>query len=359
MLSSLEIQNFKGIKQGKLENLTQVNILVGRNNSGKSTVLDALILLRSAVVGYDHLERMGVEQILRRRVDTGRENVSYDELWFRMETSDAISVDAEFDTNDVLKCEWRSSGNTNLPEGHFRIGKSPRSLDHSWANRGDGNHAKNFSNSNLIQSINNLGSENTSTFLALVHLLEANLIHQGFDEGFWYELAKDRKDRKVIEMLNAIYQTDIEGLNFSLFPPPRRRLVAARSEESVAVDWFGDGFRYAVNILSFGAVLHDTALLVEELETHQHPESLRMLINTLFVLAKQQNLQLFLTTHSMELITYALEAAEEKQIDLKLHHLNLNQEGILRSIPMSSPSATMFLDIGHDPRLHYKYIGAE
>ena len=62
----------------------------------------------------------------------------------------------------------------------------------------------------------------------------------------------------------------------------------------------GERFRFAANILALGVFLTDTALLIEELETHQHPESLRKLIETLFVLAKEQNLQLFLTTHSME-----------------------------------------------------------
>ena len=71
MLRSLEIQNFKGIKQGKLEDLAQVNVLVGRNNSGKSTILDALILLRSAILGLDHLNALGPEQILKRRLDRG------------------------------------------------------------------------------------------------------------------------------------------------------------------------------------------------------------------------------------------------------------------------------------------------
>ena len=360
MLSSLEIQNFKGIKQGKLEDLAQVNILVGRNNSGKSTVLDALILLRSAVVGYDYLDRAGVEQILKRRVDLGRENIGYDELWFRMQTGDVIGLDAIFRTNAALKERWQSKGNTNQPEGSFSVAKTPASrIGHEWNGRGDRNHARNYINSNLWQEIKAQTSETVATYLSMIHILEPTLIHRAFDEGFWYELAKDRKDKSVVEMLNDIYQSDIESLNFSLFPPPQRRLVAARSKESVAVDWFGDGFRYAVNILSFGVVLQGTALLVEELETHQHPESLRKLTQTLFALAKQQNLQLFLTTHSMELITYALEAAEEKQIDLKLHHLSLTKEGALRSISMSLPDATMLLDIGHDPRLHYKYIGAE
>ena len=48
MLSSLQIENFKGIKSGTISNLSQVNVLVGRNNSGKSTVLDALLLMRCA-----------------------------------------------------------------------------------------------------------------------------------------------------------------------------------------------------------------------------------------------------------------------------------------------------------------------
>jgi len=69
--------------------------------------------------------------------------------------------------------------------------------------------------------------------------------------------------------------------------------------------------------LAFGVFLKGTALLIEELETHQHPESLRKLTETLFELAKQQSLQLFLTTHSMELNTYALDTAEKKETGLK------------------------------------------
>lgn len=100
----------------------------------------------------------------------------------------------------------------------------------------------------------------------------------------------------------------------------------------------------------------DLGLLVEELETHQHPESLRKLTQTLFELAKQQELQLFLTTHSLELIDYAMEAAEEKGIGLKLYHLTLDQEGLLKATPFPQPDAKLLLDIGHDPRMHYKYI---
>jgi AAA15 family ATPase/GTPase len=159
-------------------------------------------------------------------------------------------------------------------------------------------------------------------------------------------------------MLNDVYRTDIEFFSFMPFPE-QVRLVAALPHAGIAVDWLGDGMRYAVNILALGVLLKGTALLVEELETHQHPESLRKLTQTLFELAKQQDLQLFLTTHSLELIDYAMEAAEEKAVELKLFHLSLDQEGQLKATPFPQPDAKLLLDIGHDPRLHYKYIGAK
>ena len=360
MLRSLEIQNFKGIKQGKIDDLSQVNILVGRNNAGKSTILDALIMLRSTVVAFDHLERSGVEQIVQRRVDQRSGSMGFDELWFGMETGDPIRFEGVFGTGVTLVEQWNSKGNANRPVITNDLGRLERpSPLRRWPSQSNTNHSKDYQNGDVWNQIKGLTDEQHATFLALIHLLEPSLIHQPFDEGFWYELARDRKERKVIEMLNNIYQTNIEHLSYNLFPPPQRRLVAALPETSVAVDWYGDGFRYAVNILSFGVVLQGTALLVEELETHQHPESLRKLTETLFELAKQQELQLFLTTHSMELITYALDSAEEKGIELKLHHLTLDGEGTLKSIPFTQPNAQLMLDIGHDPRLHYKYVKAE
>ena len=39
---SVEIENFRGIEETRLEDCGELNVLVGRNNSGKSTILDAI-----------------------------------------------------------------------------------------------------------------------------------------------------------------------------------------------------------------------------------------------------------------------------------------------------------------------------
>lgn len=44
MLDSLYIKNFRVFKQLEIEKLGQVNLIVGKNNSGKSCLLEALYI---------------------------------------------------------------------------------------------------------------------------------------------------------------------------------------------------------------------------------------------------------------------------------------------------------------------------
>src|SRR5260370_28501577 len=45
MITSLQIRNFRGLKDVTLRELRRVNLLVGGNDTGKTSVLEALILL--------------------------------------------------------------------------------------------------------------------------------------------------------------------------------------------------------------------------------------------------------------------------------------------------------------------------
>ncbi|MDR3570160.1 MAG: AAA family ATPase [Syntrophobacteraceae bacterium] len=46
-ITSLEIMEFRGLRQLKIEGIGRVNLLTGRNNTGKSSVLEALRILAS------------------------------------------------------------------------------------------------------------------------------------------------------------------------------------------------------------------------------------------------------------------------------------------------------------------------
>ena len=158
-------------------------------------------------------------------------------------------------------------------------------------------------------------------------------------------------------MVNEIYGLNVDTFNQADFGS-YNRITAGLPEHGVAVDWLGDGLRYALNILALGMLLEGTILMVEEPETNQHPESLKKLTQTLFELAKRQNLQLFLTTHSWEFMTYALETAEEKETDLRMHHVRLIEKGEFDARSFKLPDAKLLTDIGHDVRFQDRFIGA-
>jgi len=45
VISSIKIEAFRGVKEGQVDGLGPINILVGPNNSGKSTCLEAVALV--------------------------------------------------------------------------------------------------------------------------------------------------------------------------------------------------------------------------------------------------------------------------------------------------------------------------
>jgi predicted ATP-dependent endonuclease of OLD family len=47
MLKSIKIENFRGFKSFELQQIGRINLLVGENNSGKTSILEAIQLLCS------------------------------------------------------------------------------------------------------------------------------------------------------------------------------------------------------------------------------------------------------------------------------------------------------------------------
>ena len=371
MLSSLQIENFKGIKSGTLSNLSQVNVLVGRNNSGKSTVLDALLLMRCAFATDDYLGRLGLRQV-RDRKDGSDRGEDFRELAYLLNTQEPITIRAGLSDSGLgdIQAAQLSDGESQCTLAQeWMVG--PSFISTSLSLESPGYVVESGSYSPLVASIGQLNNNSASqwlynqidvkiaNFVIGAYLLESSSIRIPTIEMFWERMVTGkRRDLALKDMINDIYKLKVDGFNLMPFGG-RARLVALLPEGGVAVDWLGDGVRYALNILALGMLLEGTILMVEEPETHQHPESLKLLTQTLFELAKQQDLQLFLTTHSWEFMSYAIDAAKEKGVELVFHHLYLDAHGNLDARAISQPDAELLMDIGHDIRSNYKYMGVE
>ena len=96
---------------------------------------------------------------------------------------------------------------------------------------------------------------------------------------------------------------------FPYFPSVRdfgqnRTAFMYEGGQPVYVDNLGDGIKYGFAAITLACNKHNSALLLEEIETHQHPGSLKMLIKFLVEIAKENSLQLFVSTQSPDALRY-------------------------------------------------------
>lgn len=69
MYSKVEIHGFRGADNVTLDKLGQINILVGKNNAGKSSCLEVISLLASGSAGFQNaFGENSLKQVLGRRV---------------------------------------------------------------------------------------------------------------------------------------------------------------------------------------------------------------------------------------------------------------------------------------------------
>jgi AAA15 family ATPase/GTPase len=160
-------------------------------------------------------------------------------------------------------------------------------------------------------------------FLSNIGLIDDNFINnmEQFERDFWGKLLGSRTDKKVTAILNDVYETEIEHFTFKPYSIDKQRrreadrykLFSALADIALHIDDYGDGFRYAFIILTSALRFKKRVLLIEEIESHQHAGSLKKLIPILIKIAKTNDLQLFITTHSFDVWRYFMYSFEDEQ----------------------------------------------
>jgi predicted ATPase len=82
------------------------------------------------------------------------------------------------------------------------------------------------------------------------------------------------------------------------------RFAILEGKRRLFFDNFGDGLHYGLAITSAAKTRSNTALFIEEIESHQHPEAIKNLISNLLDISRTNNLQLFITTHNQYVRNY-------------------------------------------------------
>lgn len=316
MLRSLKIENFRCFQNLELQQLGRINLLVGKNNSGKTSILEAIQLLTDET----NLESL-TEMMLRRGEyilsNEGSRELDIRHLFYGHEidinSSFSISSDDGIDrkgiTMTVKYPTKRITLNThNLPDPKDLLESVLKDLqgiilDIQW--RGKKNIAIPLSsNKSLLLDYTkyiNINLENLATttqFVASSSLTTEKMIEL-FDK-----IVLTANEDLVIEALQIIEPT-VERV--AIFGSEKYRHDSSRSgfivklsknKQRIPIGSMGDGIWRILGLILAIINAKDDVLLVDDIDTGLHFSTMTDMWKLVWETAKRLNVQVFATTHS-------------------------------------------------------------
>lgn len=313
LLESIKIENFRGIRESEITGLTEVNLLIGKNNSGKTTVIEAIQRFINPR-GKDALSREISSYWATVRREVNEANFAY--RGQRLESASADGLYRNLNGQNSIAIRI----NLTLKTGKNRGGSTPAIPTEIQPE---------FSHFRDAPTV----------------LRPQDATDSSIEERFWPTLLSNRRDKLLTKILNDVFGTGAEGIQ--VVPP--RTLTLMFNEYSLPLDVQGDGTRCAVRSLMVLAMVNGTLLALEEPECHQHPGSLERYALAVCKMAKEQLVQLVVSTHSAECVRAFLKAANSASSDAAVFHLSLN-DGKQEARRLEPATVNTLMETGVDVR---------
>jgi AAA domain, putative AbiEii toxin, Type IV TA system len=360
ILNSLEIQRFRCFRELRIERLGRVNLIVGKNNVGKSTVLEALRLFASPSsldVLFEILASR--DELSRAEIDSWKSKpgspIPLDGLFFGRQgptgqggailigPSDSPEKSLEVtieDENVIWKFEWLDDNNTQgnsarVPAFNsyhrirwlvFRIESATR-IYPVGMHLFQGPHA----NPGVSSASSTRGESLNTPIRELPHFaVGPSGLDPRLEGQLWDKVSLSPLEEDIVAALDIISpgvervamkaaRGDVEGLTPAGGTANRIAFVKVESfEEPIPLRALGDGMNRLFG-MALGLVhAKGGLLLIDEIENGIHYSVQADLWRLIFETAARLNVQVFATTHSYDCIK-AFEAAARES----------DEEGIL------------------------------
>jgi len=306
MIEKIEIQNFKNISKLTLE-LENLNVLVGSNNSGKSSILQAIQFAISVAQTTNFENSRWNNTTNKLPTSLTPEQLIYAPfrdvyslaLGGKLKTEYETAIQIEFtekDTQNVSKVLIRKGKNKNIATEiqNKQIGELLRKIEEPFTIYVPGLAGipsfEELKSPGLVRRAAARGDAN-NVFRNIIWLLHQN-------PESWESFIADVKDIfPEIEIIANFNQERDEHLNIQI----------QDSDKILPIDAAGTGFLQVLQILSYINIYKPKILLLDEPDAHLHPNNQRKLAKKLYDLSVSKGFQIIMSTHSRHLL-YELES---------------------------------------------------
>lgn len=319
MIKDFLLRNYRKFQTFRIDALGQVNVFVGKNNAGKTSLLEALYLY-SMGVDVDVLQNIAARR--GELVFDSRANMSYQVDYSHFFNGHKIKNDVSLQLGTDANC-FRvrilpySSYSQVSHQNFFPLDPEPVEEDALYQflatitqTKGD-NADKKMSEISL-----------TTEGVAVRHnrIVNPSAINRGrnlfitpdsLDNGIlatlWNKIQLANKEEVVIKALQ-ILEPRAKNLGF-LLPEMNGRYVRPLSGVMLGIDGhgkkvplgsFGDGMKRLLAIVLALTCAKGGALFIDEIDAGFHYSVMKDLWNLVISTAQQNEIQVFVTTHSLD-----------------------------------------------------------
>jgi len=353
-LKQFSIESFRGLRDVKLEGLGRFNLIVGENNSGKTSILESLMLFLAPGNTRNWIKLLSFR-------DTSANSRSVADLagWLfpltdRDHPDERLEIKIQgliSDVNETLTMSYLREIEIVPPEEQrrSRIADMPddepqtRKIVHVLANHfsdatGERSGELIFGRNarrgfigmgvpEIDDSIRRLSARKSETIKPHSHRAGRAAV------GAVSNAVLLRMKDLLISVLQ-IFDPDIEGVDVVSPDDESTLVIEHRKLGIVPVHLFGDGLRKAVVVVGQALRAEGGILLIDEVETALHHKVQEPFFQALRKIAIDLDVQIFATTHSLEAVDAIVKGFTGNEQDLVAYRLDkANDATIVTAYP--------------------------
>jgi ABC-type dipeptide/oligopeptide/nickel transport system ATPase subunit len=341
-LDSLQVSNFRVFRHLEVARLGRVNLIVGKNNTGKSSLLEALFIYaregHPAAI-WDMLIARGESKTFKslREIEMAGEQRALDIRYLLHNRSEL---------KDVQQIQI---GSLHCPDKRLSLSIEYHTADEQGQITGQMPMFETIEELFLVVQAGNKpdAAYNLDRYLARYFshpredtrgipciLVSANGLGFTTIGRFWDTITLTDLEKQVIQALKII-EPSIDGLSFIAEKTERRRepvIRISRYADRLPLRSLGEGVNRLLGLVLALANAKGGILLIDEIESGLHYSIQTEMWKMVFQIANDLNIQVFATTHSKDCVEAFQRVASEHPEQGVLVRLGRKKDDIVASV---------------------------
>ena len=351
----LKIENFRGIKLLEIDDLARVNLFVGRNNCGKTSVLEAAFLLTgmsnpSLLVKIESLRGLNLNKSSHLRSFFFRQKYTEGFRLFGRQKTESRELNVSPVYDDLNEVDFAPSNSSD------RVGDTTETY---------------MLSSSTEQSLNGLkfrfthSAKKNRQYEAIMRLVKSG------DTPFSFQLDEEYKEDTHIWFLGRSYgpnmvdrmlnekRKDVLVSCLQVIEPKVQDIrigldgivmVDIGMDNFLPINHLGEGAMRILNILSTIYWARNEILMIDEIENGLHVSSVEHMWEMILESSRRNHTQIFMTTHSSDVIKGLSLVLQDKSDSVACFWLSKLDDDRIKAYRYSPDRLEKALDAGIDIR---------